>query len=176
MEDNRNKEIEAYSVLKVAIRKSGFRIANGELYIKARDIYKAINDAEAIRRAVQPIDAGLGMYACPVCKEAIFKKCNYCARCGNKLLWERKNVSYPLNYVACLRLLEACLDNGLALRDPKDRNRMIVFVEDDEQMYSENIMTVAGKLVNDIDGQKYIVSLLEENHIRIDFIECTERR
>lgn len=167
MENNRNKEVEVYSVLKTAIRKSGFRIADGELYVKARDIYKAIDDAEAIRKVVHPIDTGLGVYACPVCKDTVYKECNYCAHCGNKLLW-KKSVDCPLNYIACLNLLEACLDNGLALRDPKDRNRMIVFVEDDEQMYSENIMTVAGKLANDIDGQKYIVSLLEKNHIGVE--------
>lgn len=175
MKNNRNKEVEVYSVLKTAIRKSGFRIADGELYVKARDIYKAIDNAEAIRKAVCPIDTGLGAYACPVCKDTVSKECNYCAHCGNKLLW-KKAVDYPLNYIACLHLLEACLDNGLALRDPEDKNRMIVFVEGDEQMYSENIMTVAGKLANDIDGQKYIISLLEENRICIDFVGNMERQ
>lgn len=171
MEDNRSKVIEAYSMLKAAERKSGFMIADGDIYVKARDLYEAVDEAEEIQKTVSPRVAGENLYDCPVCGMTVSKKYdNYCSHCGNKLLWEQQTVNYPLNYINCLRLLEACLKNNLAIRDPDNKDNMIFFKEGDEQPYSENVMDAARELTNDEEGQKYILSVLNEHHINVEFV------
>lgn len=93
MEDNRKKVVEAYSMLKSAERKSGFMIADGDIYIKARDLYEAVDEAEEIQKTVSPHVAGENLYDCPVCGNTVSKKYDsYCSHCGNKLLWEQQTV------------------------------------------------------------------------------------
>ncbi len=74
-----------------------------------------------------------------------------------------------MNFFNCLRLLHECVKAGLIQLYPEDNNYILVYREAGEQApegwYAENIYDVAGELVHDEEGQKFLIGELKEKEI-----------
>lgn len=74
-----------------------------------------------------------------------------------------------MDFLSCLRLLHECVKTGLIQSSPKDSNCILVYREAGELFpegwYAENIYDVAGELVHDEEGQRFLIGELKEKEI-----------
>ena len=80
-----------------------------------------------------------------------------------------------MTYFQCIKLLEACIKNGILASDPDDANRLLVYrgagKTAPEGWYSEPVMSVAQELLLHTEGQELLVKELEKKGVTF---ECTE--
>ena len=80
-----------------------------------------------------------------------------------------------MTYFQCIKLLEACIKNGVLASDPDDANRLLVYrgagKTAPEGWYSEPVMSVAQELLLHAEGQELLVKELEKKGVTF---ECTE--
>lgn len=71
-----------------------------------------------------------------------------------------------MTYFQCIKLLEACIKNGILASDPDDANRLLVYrgagKTAPEGWYSEPVMSVAQELLLHTEGQELLVKELEK--------------
>lgn len=71
-----------------------------------------------------------------------------------------------LDFYNCVRLLGKCADNELIMRDPNNKNNIIVYFGADESnpegWYSVNIFEAAWELHANVDGQQMLMNALFE--------------
>lgn len=74
-----------------------------------------------------------------------------------------------LNFFNCIRLLDACVKEGLIKQNPKDQNAILVYREAGEVYpegwYSENLLDCAQDLQSDEEGQRVLLTALKERGI-----------
>lgn len=75
-------------------------------------------------------------------------------------------MNQKLNFYQCIQLLSALVEKKIIQRDPENENNILVHrfagTEYPEGFYSENLLSTASELVDDDEGQSYLVSQLEE--------------
>lgn len=80
-----------------------------------------------------------------------------------------------MTYFQCIKLLEACIKNGILASDPDDANRLLVYrgagKTAPEGWYSEPVMSVAQELLLHTEEQELLVKELEKKGVTF---ECTE--
>lgn len=80
-----------------------------------------------------------------------------------------------MTYFQCIKLLEACIKNGILASDPDDANRLLVYrgtgKTAPDGWYSEPVMSVAQELLLHTEGQELLVKELEKKGVTF---ECTE--
>lgn len=87
-----------------------------------------------------------------------------------------KDMSEPLNFMECEQLLSKLIEEKYILKDPNNENNMLVYRKAGttypEGWYSENILSTASDLVNDLQGQKILRETLAKNGIEMQFRDC----
>lgn len=77
-----------------------------------------------------------------------------------------------LSYLECVGVLSALVKHNLIKRDPADSNSILVYrnsgSETPEGWYSQNIMSVASELADDLEGQRYLLGAVLENGIHFE--------
>lgn len=88
-----------------------------------------------------------------------------------------------------VKLIDACIEHKIIMRDPERKDNIIVWYANDidypDGWYSVNILTAAGELCYNFEGQTVLISSLKEKGI--DFkedpsldeligIDCTEEK
>lgn len=77
-----------------------------------------------------------------------------------------------MTYFQCIKLLEACIKNGVLASDPDAANRLLVYrgagKTAPEGWYSEPVMMVAQELLDDHDGQQLLLKRLKEEGIEFN--------
>lgn len=80
-----------------------------------------------------------------------------------------KAIRESLTFYECLQLLSKMVECGMLMRDPNDKNRVLVYRAasgfNSEGWYSENIFDTAQDLFNDIEGQKFLMQELISNKV-----------
>lgn len=84
-----------------------------------------------------------------------------------------KAIREPLTFYECLQLLSKMVECSMLMRDPNDKNRVLVYRAasgfNSEGWYSENIFDTAQDLFNDIEGQKFLMQELISNRVAMEF-------
>lgn len=90
-------------------------------------------------------------------------------------MYERytKSMDEPLIMYECMQLLDTLVKNGIIHRDPDNANNILVYMKADELnpegWYSQNLMSAAQDLLDDIDGQQFLRRELENRNIDMVF-------
>ena len=84
-----------------------------------------------------------------------------------------KPIGVPLKMYECMQLLEKLVETDMIQQDPQRKDNLIIyFSESDTQpegWYSQNIFDVAESLMNDFEGQKFLMKELAEKNIKMEF-------
>lgn len=69
-----------------------------------------------------------------------------------------------LDFCDCARLLEECVDNELVMRDPNNKDNIVVYVNGDENnpegWYSVDLFVAAWELHYNLKGQQAVIDAL----------------
>lgn len=83
------------------------------------------------------------------------------------------DVSQPLNFIECVQLLQKLVEKNYIQKDPKDENCILVYRERGakapEGWYSENLLSCANEVLEDITSQTYLCKTLEDDGIELKF-------
>ena len=100
--------------------------------------------------------------------------------CSMRNRSEELKLDKPLVFIQCLKVLELCVKHGLIMQDTNpdnntERNDNILIyyeagTEYTEGWYSENIHTVAQKLMCNQDNQQFLIDELQKRSIPLDDI------
>lgn len=84
-----------------------------------------------------------------------------------------KPMDEPLIMYECMQLLDTLAENNIIHRDPDNPNNILVYMEADdlnpEGWYSQNLMSAAQDLLDDIEGQQLLRRELESRNIDMVF-------
>lgn len=84
-----------------------------------------------------------------------------------------KSMDEPLNFIECVQLLDRLAKEGCIQRDPNNRNNILVYrsggPEKPAGWHSDNLMSVASEVVNNVDDQKFLRKTLAENGVEMVF-------
>ena len=79
-----------------------------------------------------------------------------------------------LNFYECLQMLHLLVINEFIYHVPEHPETILIYREgageNPEGFYAENIYSVARELKNDVEGQKYLRSVLSDNGIALEFV------
>lgn len=77
-----------------------------------------------------------------------------------------------MTYFQCIKLLEACIKNGILAVDPADSNCILVYRQagetSPEGWYSEAVMSAAQELLDAPKGQQLLLEQLKKKGIEFD--------
>ncbi len=87
-----------------------------------------------------------------------------------------KNTDEKLNFYECLQLLEKLIENDIISKDPNNENNVLVYRMagepkelNPEGWYTENIFDTAHDLVNDEEGQHFLMQELVNKNVVMEF-------
>lgn len=84
-----------------------------------------------------------------------------------------KSMDEPLIYIECVQLLDKLVENGYIKKDPNNADNILVYhnadAENPEGWYAENLMSAAGDLMRDEEGQKILRETLAKDGIEMQF-------
>lgn len=84
-----------------------------------------------------------------------------------------KSMDEPLIYIECVQLLEKLVENGYIQKDPNNADNILVYrqagAENPEGWYTENLMSSAGDLMRDEEGQRFLRETLAKDGIEMQF-------
>ena len=82
-------------------------------------------------------------------------------------------MTFPLPFINVVEILDTGIKEGIFTRDPKNKDNMLVYMRETkdhpEGWYSQNILSAASDLYNNIVAQKYILNLYNEKGITLNF-------
>lgn len=85
----------------------------------------------------------------------------------------QKELDEPLTFYECIQLLNLCVKNSLIMQDEKDKNNILVYRSAGkflpEGWYTQNLMSAATELAEDVKGQNLLRTTLLEKGIAIQF-------
>ena len=84
-----------------------------------------------------------------------------------------KPIGKALTFYECLQLLSKLKECNMLMQDPDDPNHVLVYRKangnNPEGWYSENIFDTAQDLLNDAEGQKFLMQELTNKNITMEF-------